>query len=262
MWPSGDSGGKGRFDHPPSIRLKVEHPIYPTTTRKSARRKGGSGVDKAAVSGGKGGAPAETALPAPPPFTTPARPNATLAQQPYNSFDADGTGSAWTPAIVRNIATPASDVTLASAIQAAALDSASPAAVVVPPAMPSVVTGSSAANSEKDWREEAEKLQALLEEERRYKLEADDARVVAERRVAQVQKKARVDRLQQLSKQLAPIPRPRRPRAANWTWARMEEILGLPPPGDKTDTSDVKKARAVLYRWILSKTSFDFDSGC
>lgn len=193
------------------------------------------------------------------------RPHATLAQQPYNDFESGDARSTWTPAIVQGLVQQDPSLTLASAFHAVSGESTGrPLA----PGVNSTRDDGSSATSEMDWREQYEQMKAQRDEERRQRQVADEARAAAEKRVAHVQSesygialhisenalnadRAREERLLQVSKGLTPIPRPRRPRAANWHWARMEEILGLPPRTDSEDRSDVKKARVILYRWIL-----------
>ncbi|KAI5451504.1 hypothetical protein NCC49_001807 [Naganishia albida] len=247
-------------------------PVTARETRKTTRTAGdrasggggtGPGRKKAAskesaASKSQSSRPSERAAQTTTRTATANRPHASLAQQPYNDFGSDDASSTWTPAIVQGLVQQDPSLTLASAFHTASGESnGRPLA----PGVNSTRDDGSSATSEMDWREQYEQMKAQRDEERKQRQVADEARAAAEKRVAHVQKRAREERLLQMSKRLTPIPRPRRPRAANWHWARMEEILGLPPRTDSEDQSDVKKARVILYRWILHIARVVVDMG-
>ncbi|KAJ9106867.1 hypothetical protein QFC19_002996 [Naganishia cerealis] len=46
------------------------------------------------------------------------------------------------------------------------------------------------------------------------------------------------------------IPQPKRPRSATWSWAKLEDVLGLNLPTDRSNWKDVHYARKELFLWI------------
>ncbi|KAJ9094747.1 hypothetical protein QFC21_005905 [Naganishia friedmannii] len=151
----------------------------------------------------------------------------------------------WVPAPLRSVASVSSpSVTLHSVMQDHASQAASHS-----PSVP-------ASDIDKDFRiAELLARNEFLERDNRAKdaskVAAEASRAAAEKKARDLQRRAHQDRLDQLARTLAPIPRPSRPRKATWVWARMEEILGLAPAIDKDDNSFVKKARVTIYHWIL-----------